>query len=88
MKVGGGIGTAAVGWLLKLGGFVGTATVQSESLSLIHISNAFCEFFLPQPVDALPDDAQQRKILKNSVQRVEVIPAPEGFGVVLSLIHI
>ena len=26
-----GIGTAAVGWLLKLGGFVGTATVQSES---------------------------------------------------------
>ena len=29
--VGGGIGTAAVGWLLKLGGFVGTATVQSES---------------------------------------------------------
>ena len=31
VKVGGGIGTAAVGWLLKLGGFVGTATVQSES---------------------------------------------------------
>ena len=29
--VGGGIGTAAVGWLLKLCGFVGTATVQSES---------------------------------------------------------
>ena len=44
-------------------------------------SNALGEFFLPQPVDALPDDAQQRKILKNSVQRVEAVPAPEGFGV-------
>lgn len=31
VKVGGGIGTAAVGWLLKLGGFVGTAAVQSDS---------------------------------------------------------
>lgn len=31
VKVGGGIGTAAVGWLLELGGFVGTAAVQSES---------------------------------------------------------
>ncbi len=30
VKVGGGIGTAAVGWLLELGGFVGTAAVQSE----------------------------------------------------------
>lgn len=30
VKVGGGIGTAAVGWLLKLGGYVGTAAVQSE----------------------------------------------------------
>ncbi len=29
VKVGGGIGTAAVGWLLNLGGYVGTATVQS-----------------------------------------------------------
>lgn len=31
IKVGGGIGTAAVGWLLKHGGFVGTAAVQSDS---------------------------------------------------------
>ncbi len=29
VKVGGGIGTAAVGWLLKLGGFVGTAAEQT-----------------------------------------------------------
>ena len=29
VKIGGGIGTAAVGWLLKLGGFVGTATTQT-----------------------------------------------------------
>ena len=27
----GGIGTAAVGWLLNIGGYVGTATVQSQS---------------------------------------------------------
>lgn len=31
VKVGGGLGTAAVGWLLELGGYVGTAAVQSES---------------------------------------------------------
>lgn len=31
VKVGGGIGTAAVGWLLNIGGYVGTATVQSQS---------------------------------------------------------
>lgn len=30
VKVGGGIGTAAVGWLLDLGGFVGTAATQTE----------------------------------------------------------
>lgn len=30
VKVGGGIGTAAVGWLLDLGGYAGTAAVQSE----------------------------------------------------------
>ena len=36
-------------------------------------SNAFCKLFLPQPVDALPDDAQQHQILKNRVQRVEAI---------------
>lgn len=30
VKVGGGIGTAAVGWLLDLGGFVGTATTQTQ----------------------------------------------------------
>ena len=30
VKVGGGIGTAAVGWLLDLGGYVGTVAVQSE----------------------------------------------------------
>ena len=41
----------------------------------------FASFFLPQPVDALPDDAQQHQILKNSIQRVKVIPAPEGLGV-------
>ncbi len=31
VKVGGGIGTAAVGWLLDLGGYVGTAATQTES---------------------------------------------------------
>ena len=31
VKVGGGIGTAAVGWLLEAGGYVGTAAVQSDS---------------------------------------------------------
>lgn len=31
VKVGGGIGTAAVGWLLEAGGYVGTAAVQTES---------------------------------------------------------
>lgn len=30
VKVGGGIGTAAVGWLLKLGGYVGTAASQTQ----------------------------------------------------------
>ena len=30
VKVGGGIGTAAVGWLLDLGGYVGTAATQTE----------------------------------------------------------
>lgn len=30
VKVGGGIGTAAVGWLLSLGGFVGTAATQTS----------------------------------------------------------
>lgn len=30
VKVGGGLGTAAVGWLLKLGGYVGTAATQTE----------------------------------------------------------
>lgn len=30
VKVGGGIGTAAVGWLLEAGGYVGTAATQSE----------------------------------------------------------
>jgi len=30
VKVGGGIGTAAVGWLLELGGYVGKAAVQTE----------------------------------------------------------
>ena len=44
-------------------------------------SNALCQLLLPQPVDALPDDAQQHQILKNSVQRVEAVPAPEGLGV-------
>lgn len=31
VKVGGGIGTAAVGWLLDLGGYVGTAVTQTEA---------------------------------------------------------
>ncbi|WP_297775005.1 MFS transporter [Blautia sp.] len=31
VKVGGGIGTAAVGWLLEVGGYVGTAAVQADS---------------------------------------------------------
>lgn len=31
VKVGGGIGTAAVGWLLEAGGYVGTAATQSDS---------------------------------------------------------
>ena len=31
VKVGGGIGTAAVGWLLEVGGYVGTAAVQTDS---------------------------------------------------------
>lgn len=31
VKVGGGLGTAAVGWLLELGGYVGTAAVQTEN---------------------------------------------------------
>lgn len=30
VKIGGGIGTAAVGWLLSLGGYIGTATEQSQ----------------------------------------------------------
>lgn len=30
VKVGGGIGTAAVGWLLNLGGYVGTAATQTQ----------------------------------------------------------
>ncbi|MCD7738310.1 MAG: glycoside-pentoside-hexuronide (GPH):cation symporter [Lachnospiraceae bacterium] len=30
VKVGGGLGTAAVGWLLKLGGYIGTAATQTE----------------------------------------------------------
>ena len=30
VKVGGGIGTAAVGWLLNIGGYVGTAVTQTE----------------------------------------------------------
>lgn len=30
VKIGGGIGTAAVGWLLDLGGYVGTAAVQTQ----------------------------------------------------------
>lgn len=36
VKVGGGIGTAAVGWLLEAGGYVGTAAVQTEgAISMI-----------------------------------------------------
>ncbi len=31
VKVGGGIGTAAVGWLLEAGGYIGTAAVQTDS---------------------------------------------------------
>ena len=30
IKIGGGIGTAAVGWLLDLGGYIGTATTQTD----------------------------------------------------------
>lgn len=30
IKIGGGIGTAAVGWLLDLGGYIGTAAEQTE----------------------------------------------------------
>ena len=33
---------------------------------------------LAQPVDALPDDAEQHQILKNGVHRVEAVPAAEG----------
>ena len=33
---------------------------------------------LTQPVDALPDDAEQHKLLKNRVHRVEAVPAAEG----------
>lgn len=43
VKVGGGIGTAAVGWLLELGGFVGTAAVQSES-AIMMIFNLYITF--------------------------------------------
>ena len=43
VKVGGGIGTAAVGWLLELGGFVGTAAVQSES-AIAMIFNLYITF--------------------------------------------
>lgn len=43
VKVGGGIGTAAVGWLLELGGFVGTAAVQSES-AITMIFNLYITF--------------------------------------------
>lgn len=36
VKVGGGIGTAAVGWLLEAGGYVGTAAVQTDgAISMI-----------------------------------------------------
>ena len=31
VKIGGGIGTAVVGWLLELSGYVGTAATQPES---------------------------------------------------------
>lgn len=31
VKLGGGIGTAVVGWLLELSGYVGTAAAQPES---------------------------------------------------------
>lgn len=38
VKIGGGIGTALVGWLLELGGFDGMAAVQSQScLDMIHV---------------------------------------------------
>ena len=43
VKVGGGIGTAAVGWLLELGGFVGTAAAQSES-AITMIFNLYITF--------------------------------------------
>ena len=33
---------------------------------------------LAQPVNALPDDAEQHQILKNGIQRVEAVPAAEG----------
>lgn len=37
-KIGGGIGTALVGWLLELSGYVGGAAVQSEScINMLHI---------------------------------------------------
>ena len=32
VKIGGGIGTAAVGWLLDLGGYIGTAAAQTDDL--------------------------------------------------------
>lgn len=43
VKVGGGIGTAAVGWLLELGGFVGTAAVQSDG-AITMIFNLYITF--------------------------------------------
>ena len=33
---------------------------------------------LTQPVDALPDDAEQHELLKNRVHRVEAVPAAKG----------
>ena len=43
VKVGGGIGTAAVGWLLEAGGYIGTAATQSES-ALNMIFNLYITF--------------------------------------------
>ena len=43
VKVGGGIGTAAVGWLLAAGGYVGTAVTQTKS-ALNMIFNMYITF--------------------------------------------
>ena len=50
VKIGGGIGTAVVGWLLELSGYVGTYAVQPQSA--LHMMQ-FMYLWLPLIFDVL-----------------------------------